>query len=593
MEKLISPVSLLKNLVNDYVRTRTQQPVTLPVQPTKEDFPGEITIVLFPLAKALRQPPQQVAHDLLDFLRTQEPGLIQNADLVGGFLNLQLSDAYWTQFLQQLNAGHPYPVFEPVDDTIVIEFSSPNTNKPQHLGHVRNNVLGWSVAQILQKTGHQRVIKVNLINDRGIHISKSMLAWMKWGQGITPEQAGKKGDHLIGDLYVRFEQEYKKQVNELVARGVPEEEAKEQAPLMQEARQLLRRWEAGDPDVLRIWKQLNEWVLKGFDETYKRLGIEFDAIDFESETYQLGKKIVEEGLQKGIFYRKEDGSVWVDLTDEGLDHKLLLRSDGTSVYITQDLGTIELRWQRYHMDLMIYVVAEEQEYHFKVLKAILKKLGRPYADAVYHLSYAMVDLPTGKMKSREGTVIDADDILDELHELAYSYVAKSEKTRDLSEEEKHQLAEQIALGAIKFFMLRVDPKKRILFRKEEALDLEGYTGPFIQYSHARIASMLRKAGEPPASLQPISASDEERRLLQQLAFYPEILAESSRKYDPSTLANYLYRLAKAFNRYYAQVPILKEVDATRRSWRLALSNAIKRTLHDGASLLGIPMPERM
>ncbi len=590
-----TPVSLIKGIVEEFLKEKgVEQTIPVPVQMTRDEFEGEVTIASFPLAKVFRNSPQAVAESIKEFIEVKHGNKVKKIEVKGGFVNISFDDSYWIEFIRRLSREDVFPIFPEKTETIVIEFSSPNTNKPQHLGHVRNNVLGWATAMLLQRTGTKNVIKVNLINDRGIHISKSMLAWLKWGNGITPEKAGKKGDHLIGDFYVMFEKEYKKQVDELIRQGVPKEEAMERAPLMQEARELLRKWEAGDPEVLRIWRMLNDWVLEGFDITYKRLGITFDHIDYESETYKLGKEIVQEGLDQGIFYKKEDGSVWVDLTDVGLDHKLLLRSDGTSVYITQDLGTIELRWNRYKMDLMIYVVAEEQEYHFKVLQAILKKLGRPYADKIYHLSYAMVDLPTGKMKSREGTVIDADDLLDELHQLAYEKIKGSPKTASLSEEEKHDLAEKIALGAIKFYMLRVDPKKRILFRKEEALDFEGYTGPFVQYTHARISSLWEKAGETVIDFQggyEFNAS--ERQLLKIIAFYGEILQEARRKYDPSALTNFLYRLAKEFNRYYANTPIVKEEDEDARKARLMLSKAVQQVLKDGSDVLGIPLPEKM
>ncbi len=590
-----TPVSLIKGIVEEFLKEKgVEQTIPVPVQMTRDEFEGEVTIASFPLAKVFRNSPQAVAESIKEFIEVKHGNKVKKIEVKGGFVNISFDDSYWIEFIRRLSREDVFPIFPEKTETIVIEFSSPNTNKPQHLGHVRNNVLGWATAMLLQRTGTKNVIKVNLINDRGIHISKSMLAWLKWGNGITPEKAGKKGDHLIGDFYVMFEKEYKKQVDELIKQGVPKEEAMERAPLMQEARELLRKWEAGDLEVLRIWRMLNDWVLEGFDITYKRLGITFDHIDYESETYKLGKEIVQEGLDQGIFYKKEDGSVWVDLTDVGLDHKLLLRSDGTSVYITQDLGTIELRWNRYKMDLMIYVVAEEQEYHFKVLQAILKKLGRPYADKIYHLSYAMVDLPTGKMKSREGTVIDADDLLDELHQLAYEKIKGSPKTASLSEEEKHDLAEKIALGAIKFYMLRVDPKKRILFRKEEALDFEGYTGPFVQYTHARISSLWEKAGETVIDFQggyEFNAS--ERQLLKIIAFYGEILQEARRKYDPSALTNFLYRLAKEFNRYYANTPIVKEEDEDARKARLMLSKAVQQVLKDGSDVLGIPLPEKM
>ncbi len=586
--------------------------VDFPVQPTVVHYPGEVTVVLFPVVRALRRRPQEVGERLLRWLTRRIEGVIEGGQVVGGFLNLRFSGEFWREWLrarlmQWLEEGrYPLPWKRKEEPVLLVEFSSPNTNKPLHLGHVRNNTLGDAVARLLAVTGRGRVVRLNLINDRGIHICKTMLAWMKWGGGATPQSTGKKGDHFVGDFYVLFERRYKDEVERLVReKGMSEEEARREAPLIREAQELLRRWEAGDPEVRQVWKMMNEWVLEGFRETYQRYGVMFDAFEFESETYARGKELVYEGLEKGVFYRKEDGSIWVDLTDEGLDTKLLLRGDGTSVYITQDLGTIDLRWQKYRMQRMVYVVAEEQRYHFQVLKAVLRRLGKPYADTVFHLSYAMVELPEGKMKSREGTVIDADDFLDELTALALEQIRCSEKAKDASEEEKRELAEQVALAAIKFYMLRVDPNKKILFRKEEAMDFEGYSGPFLQYTYARIQALLRKAQEEyglgrEAIVRLLGERgfaeliEEERRLLQMLFFYPVRLWESAQRYDPSLLANALYQLAKEYNRYYARVPILRGSSEEERVWRLALSWWVGETLaHGCVEVLNIPMPARM
>ncbi len=609
----LSDPLVLREAVRDWLRTARGDlaSVDCPVQPTVAHYRGEVTVVLFPVVRVLKQAPQQVGEQLLVWLTERFPGVIEEGQVVGGFLNLRLSGVFWRQWLHtrlvhRVERGeYPLPWTLKDKPVLLVEFSSPNTNKPLHLGHVRNNTLGDAIARLLAMTGRGKVVRLNLINDRGIHICKTMLAWMKWGGGATPQSTGKKGDHFVGDFYVLFERRYKEEVERLVReKGMAEEEARREAPLIREAQELLRRWEAGDPEVRQVWKMMNEWVLEGFRETYRRYGVRFDAFEFESETYQRGKELVYEGLEKGVFFRKEDGSVWVDLTDEGLDTKLLLRGDGTSVYITQDLGTIDLRWQKYRMDRMIYVVAEEQRYHFQVLKAVLHRLGKPYADTVFHLSYAMVELPEGKMKSREGTVIDADDFLDELTELALEQIRQSEKAKDVSEEEKRVLAEQVALAAIKFYMLRVDPNKKILFRKEEAMDFEGYSGPFLQYTYARIQALLRKAWEEygleradivrllsgVASVEP---TEEERRLLQMLYFYPVWLWESAERYDPSLLANALYQLAKEYNRYYARVPILRSSEE-ERVWRLALSLWVGETLaHGCGAVLNIPMPDRM
>lgn len=567
-------------------------------QKTRKEFAGDITLVVFPLAKLLKQAPDGLAHDLGKYLLNIS-GIVKNYNVIKGFLNLEISDAFWVSFLHDFATepqSHSYRI--PNGRYVMIEFSSPNTNKPLHLGHIRNNLLGNSISQILQAAGH-RIIKVNLVNDRGIHICKSMLAWQKFGNGVTPQSTGIKGDHLVGDYYVRFDQEYKRQVDELVQKGVAPEEAKKSAPILREAQEMLRRWEAGDPEVIALWKMMNGWVYEGFDETYRQLGIKFDRIYYESETYMLGKALVLEALQKGILYQKEDGSVWADLTDYGLDHKVLLRADGTSVYMTQDIGTAHQRFSEYPIDEHIYVVGNEQNYHFQALVAVLKKMGFSWADKIVHLSYGMVELPEGKMKSREGTVVDADDLMAEMITTARQISEQQGKLDGLSEEEKNNIIRIVGLGALKYFILKVDPKKNMVFDPKESIDFNGNTGPFIQYSHARIHSVLRKAREMNLTIRPIQVDkidvldEKEKELIQLLYEYRNTLAQSVQELSPAIIANYCYELAKAFNQFYHELSILKEAHEERRMFRLSLSAATAQVLKHAMNLLGIEMPERM
>ncbi|SHJ63475.1 arginyl-tRNA synthetase [Hymenobacter daecheongensis DSM 21074] len=569
----------------------------LTIQPTRKEFAGSFTLVTFPLTKALGKGPEQIGQALGEWLTANEPK-VSGYNVVKGFLNLEIADAEWLRRFAQLVQrpdGAPMPTGGPQD--VVVEYSSPNTNKPLHLGHLRNNFLGYSVAEILKATG-ATVTKANLVNDRGIHICKSMLAYQHYGHGETPQSAGIKGDHLAGKYYVLFEKHYREQVRQLEAEGVAPEIAKKQAPLMLEAQTMLQQWEQGDDAVITLWKQMNGWVYEGFDETYKTIGVDFDKFYYESGTYLLGKERVEEGLQKGVFFRKEDGSVWVDLKEEGLDEKLLLRADGTSVYITQDLGTAELKYQDFGYDLSVYVIADEQNYHMQVLKAVLKKLGKPYADAIYHLSYGMVDLPSGKMKSREGTVVDADELVREVVEAAKTATLEKGKIEGLSDDEQAQLFHTLGLGALKYYLLKVDPKKRMLFNPEESVQLEGHTGPFIQYSHARIAQLRRKAQQmgiaETADFSTLLALEKtEREMVEELARYGSVVAEAARSFSPAVVAQYAYDLAKAYNRFYAEVPVLQEADETRRAFRVALSAQTARAIKASMSLLGIEVPERM
>ncbi|QJX45585.1 arginine--tRNA ligase [Hymenobacter taeanensis] len=569
----------------------------LALQPTRKEFAGQFTLVTFSFTKAIGKGPEQIGQGIGDWLVANEP-LVSGYNVVKGFLNLEIADAAWLEVFEQLRqqpAGTPVETGGP--QNVVVEYSSPNTNKPLHLGHLRNNFLGYSVAEILKATG-ATVTKANLVNDRGIHICKSMLAYQQYGHGETPQSAGIKGDHLAGKYYVLFEKHYREQVKQLEAEGVLPDVAKRQAPMMLEAQDMLRAWEAGDEDVVGLWKQMNGWVYEGFDETYKNIGVDFDKYYYESGTYLLGKERVEEGLQKGVFFKKEDGSVWVDLKEEGLDEKLLLRADGTSVYITQDLGTAELKFQDFHYDLSVYVIADEQNYHMQVLKAVLKKLGKPYADAIYHLSYGMVDLPSGKMKSREGTVVDADELVREVVEAAKAATLKKGKTEGLSEQEAEQLYHMLGLGALKYYLLKVDPKKRMLFNPEESVSLEGHTGPFIQYSHARISSILRKAAEQGVAagasltgLGEIHAT--EREMIQELGRYAAVVAEAATTQSPAVVAQYAYDIARAYNRFYTEVPIIIEPDAAKKAFRVALSAQTAQTIKASMGLLGIQVPERM
>jgi arginyl-tRNA synthetase len=562
------------------------------IQETRKEFEGQVTIVAFPIVRFSRKSPEQTADELGNYLLNNLKE-VTGFNVVKGFLNLVIADAFWLNLFNTELLDASFGKFKPNGNKVMVEYSSPNTNKPLHLGHVRNNLLGYSVAELLSAVGYE-VVKVNLVNDRGIHICKSMLAWQKWGNGETPERSFLKGDHLVGKYYVIFDKEYKKEIEALKLEGLTEEEAKKNAPLIKEAQKMLQDWEAGIPKVIDLWKTMNGWVYEGFAVTYKNLGVDFDKYYYESNTYLLGKGTVEEGLEKGVFFKKPDGSVWIDLTADGLDQKLVLRADGTSVYITQDLGTAQMKYDDFNMDESIYVVGNEQDYHFRVLFLILDKLGKTWAKGLYHLSYGMVDLPSGKMKSREGTVVDADDLIAEMVETARQKTELLGKVNDFSEVEKEDLYNNIGMGALKYFLLKVEPKKRLLFDPSESIDFQGNTGPFIQYTHARIKSLLNKAGFTNSHLVdvPISATELEMILL--LSKYPVELTEAAKAHSPATLANYLYEIAKMFNKFYHEVPpIIKEEDVTLKQHRLNLCSVTANILKSGMKLLGIEVPERM
>ena len=564
----------------------------LALQETRKEFEGQITLVVFPITRFSKKSPEVTGHEIGAFLQEQIAE-ISGFNVIKGFLNLSFSDSYWIELLNQTILADSFGKFPQNGKKLMVEYSSPNTNKPLHLGHIRNNLLGYSVAEILKAYGYD-VIKANLVNDRGIHICKSMLAWEKFGNGETPESSGLKGDHLVGKYYVVFDKEYKKEIEALKSEGQSEDEAKKNAPLIQEAQVMLQKWEAGDEEVLNLWKTMNGWVYAGFDKTYKQLGVDFDKFYYESETYLLGKDIIQEGLEKGVFFKKDDNSVWIDLTDEGLDEKLVLRGDGTSVYITQDLGTAQLKYDEFKMNESIYVVGNEQDYHFKVLFAILKKLGKEWADGLYHLSYGMVDLPSGKMKSREGTVVDADDLMAEMIDTAKERTEELGKTEGFNEEEKVNLYHTIGMGALKYFLLKVDPKKRLLFDPNESVDFQGHTGPFVQYTHARIKSVLRKADYVPGQIKvPSTLSTFERDLIQALANYPAIIEASAKEFSPAQLANYAYDIAKLYNKFYHEETILKAEDENVKGFRLQLSASAARIISESMNLLGIQVPERM
>ena len=570
---------------------------SLVLQPTRKDFAGSFTLVTFPLTKTFGKGPGQIGQALGEWLQANAPA-VRGYNVVKGFLNLEIADAEWLKLFGELYsqpAGAPVPFEGP--RKVVVEYSSPNTNKPLHLGHLRNNFLGYSVAEILKATG-ATVTKANLVNDRGIHICKSMLGYQRYGHGETPQSAGIKGDHLVGHYYVLFEKHYREEVRQLEAEGVAADIAKRQAPLMLDAQQMLQQWEAGNEAVVTLWRQMNGWVYEGHNATYQAIGVDFDKFYYESGTYLLGKERVEEGLQKGVFFNKENGSVWVDLQAEGLDEKLLLRADGTSVYITQDLGTAELKYQDFSYDSSIYVIADEQNYHMQVLQATLKKLGKPYAASIHHLSYGMVDLPTGKMKTREGTVVDADELVKEVEEAAKEATLAKGKIEGLSEEELQQLFHTLGLGALKYYLLKVDPKKRMLFNPEESVQLTGDTGPFIQYSYARI-SKIRRDAEATGVIdltdftQLTELHSTEGELIQELGRYAEIVAEAAHALSPAVVAQYAFDVAKSYNRFYTEVPILKEVDPTKKAFRVALSAKAAQTIKSSLGLLGIEVPERM
>lgn len=568
-------------------------PEALQVQATRKDFEGDYTVVVFPLLRLSRKSPEQTAQELGHAMVLQVPE-IESFRVIKGFLNLKMSAGYWMQNLEEIAADPYYGKKEESGKTVMIEFSSPNTNKPLHLGHIRNNLLGWSVSRIMEANGHH-VIKVNLVNDRGIHICKSMLAWLKFGENNTPETTGIKGDHLVGDYYVRFDKEYKEQVRELERRGIEQETAQKEAPIMKEAQDMLVRWEQGDPAVIGLWEKMNGWVYSGFDRTYERMGVSFDTIYYESRTYLLGKELVMKGLEKGVFYKNEDGSVWCDLTQDGLDKKLLLRADGTSVYMTQDLGTAVSRYEASHFHTHVYVVGNEQNYHFQVLRLILKKLGYSWADNIIHLSYGMVELPEGKMKSREGTVVDADDLMDNMVETARETSEESGKLEDMPEEEKAELFEILGMGALKYFILKVDPRKTMLFDPRESIDFNGNTGPFIQYTYARIRSILRKARERgyASNLHGIPMLEKEWRLIKLMTDFPRVIEESAKEFSPAQIANFSFDLAREFNQYYHEVSVLHEENALVREQRLLLLNQVSKLLKLSMELLGIVLPERM
>ncbi|MFI3327848.1 MAG: arginine--tRNA ligase [Rikenellaceae bacterium] len=566
------------------------------ISTTRKEFEGDYTMVTFPLLKTSRKSPEATAQELGEYIVANTPE-VEAFNVIKGFLNLSLTAEFWGAHFAAIVAEDMFGVApeQSTGRTVMVEYSSPNTNKPLHLGHIRNNLLGWSVAQILKANGH-KVLKVNLVNDRGIHICKSMLAWQKWGAGETPESTGMKGDHLVGKYYVEFDKHYKAEIKELMAAGKSEDDAKKEAPSMIEAQEMLRKWEAKDAEVYALWERMNGWVYEGFDVTYKALGVDFDKVYYESQTYLLGKALVEKGLEAGLFFRKDDGSVWIDLESDGLDQKLLLRGDGTSVYMTQDLGTAVSRAEEESVDAMIYVVGNEQNYHFQVLKLILSKLGYAWADAITHLSYGMVELPEGKMKSREGTVVDADDLVAGMIADARAISDEAGKNDGLTEQQIQEISTTVGLGALKYFILKVDPKKTMLFDPKESIDFNGNTGPFVQYTHARICSVLRRATEQGlacdgAALAQLGAADIE--LVKQIAEFENAVKAAGDAFSPALIAAYSYDLAKLYNGYYHDNPILKEADEKLRALRLALSKCVARTLRTAMSLLGITLPERM
>lgn len=568
---------------------------TVEFQPTRKDFEGDITVVVFPMLRYVKGNPVQIGSQIGDYLQ-EHVDEVAKCNVVQGFLNIVIEDSYYLNFFngikQETNYGYVKTL---LDGAVMVEYSSPNTNKPLHLGHIRNNLLGYSVAEILKASG-RKVYKTQIINDRGIHICKSMLAWQKFGQGETPESTGLKGDHLVGKYYVAFDKAYKEQIAALVTSGIDKDQAEKEAPILLEAQEMLRKWEAGDAEVVSLWKKMNAWVYAGFDTTYKNLGVDFDKLYYESDTYLLGRDVVKEGLEKGVFFKKEDGSVWIDLTDEGLDEKIVLRSDGTAVYMTQDIGTAIQRVTDFpDINGMVYTVGNEQDYHFKVLFLILKKLGYTWAEQLYHLSYGMVDLPSGKMKSREGTVVDADDLITNMEETAETISAELGKLEGYSEEEKQQLYRTIGLGALKYYILKVDPKKRILFNPEESVDFQGNTGPFIQYTYARIQSILRKANFDVSTALDMTFSlhEKEKELLKGIQQFPETIQLAAENYSPALIANYTYDLVKEFNSFYQQVSILGEPDETKKQFRVQLSQKVAEVIQSAFRLLGIDVPERM
>lgn len=563
------------------------------VQKTRKEFSGDLTVVVFPLVRMAKMSPEETANTIGIYLKDKYSE-IEDFNVIKGFLNLVIAKKYWLGFISELLNTSDFAVNKVEDDAALdmVEFSSPNTNKPLHLGHIRNNLLGYSISQILEAAG-KKVSKVNLVNDRGIHICKSMIAWQKFGKGDTPESTGKKGDKLVGDYYVKFDQEYKKQVQELVSSGQERKDAENNAALMIEAREMLVKWEAGDAEVRSLWETMNGWVYAGFDKTYEKMGVSFDKVYYESDTYKLGKEIILEGLKKGVLIQEEDGSVWADLTDKKLDKKILLRSDGTSVYMTQDVGTAHQRYTESSFDQHIYVVGNEQNYHFQVLKLVLDKLGFSWAEKLHHLSYGMVELPEGKMKSREGTVVDADDLMDEMIDTAKHMSDELGKLGDYSEEEKQNIYRQVGLGALKYFILKVDPKKNMLFDPKESIDFNGNTGPFIQYTFARIQSVLRKAVKVEKLVPAIEMNDKEVELAKLLYDFPEIIKAAAESYNPSIIANYMYDLAKEFNQFYHDYSILSADNEEQKVFRIQVAEQVGKVINKGMSLLGIEVPERM
>lgn len=566
------------------------------LQPTRKDFTGDLTVVVFPFTRYSHKSPEETGKELGEYLK-RNIAEVEDYNVIKGFLNVVISSAYWVGVLNGVAGEEKYGYAPKASSRkYMIEYSSPNTNKPLHLGHIRNNLLGWSVSEIQKANGHE-VKMVNLVNDRGIHICKSMIAWQKFAGGATPESTGMKGDHFVGDYYVRFDKEYKAQIKELMQEGMEEEEAKKKAPILLEAQEMLRKWEAGDEDTVALWRKMNAWVLKGFDETYRLMGVGFDKVYFESQTYKKGRDIVLKGLNEGVLYRKDTGSVWADLTGDGLDHKLLLRDDGTSVYMTQDIGTAYERFNEFDMDEMIYVVGNEQNYHFQVLSLICGKLGFPWAQKIHHLSYGMVELPEGKMKSREGTVVDADDLMQEMIDTARETSKELGKLEGYSEAEAEEVYRKVALGALKYFILKVDPKKTMMFNPKESIDFNGNTGPFIQYTYARIQSILRKAAEGGTEIKNsdihVPVSDKEQNIIKLIAKLPAVVKEAGESYSPALLANYSYDLAKEFNQFYHDFSILKETDEAVRNFRLLLAKECGVAIRSAMGMLGIEMPERM
>lgn len=576
------------------------QPADVLVNATKPEFEGDYTVVLFALVKQLKKSPDVLGEEIGNALIEKFPALFSSYNIIKGFLNLSVTDAYWFRFLSDQHSNEKFGFNNNTQEKVMVEYSSPNTNKPLHLGHLRNNFLGWSIAAILKATGHD-VAKTCIVNDRGVHICKSMIAWQRFANGATPASTGMKGDHFVGDYYVKFNDAYKKEIDELVASGMSKELAEKEAPIMKDTQQMLIDWEAGKPEVMELWRTMNGWVYEGFNQTYQRIGSDFDKTYYESNTYLLGKDLVETGLSKGVFFQKEDGSVWIDLTTDGLDEKLVRRKDGTSVYITQDIGLAEQKQKEFNAQQSIYVVGDEQNYHFKVLKLICQKLQLPSADGIYHLSYGMVELPSGKMKSREGTVVDADDLVEEMVNIARQKTEELGKVKDFTAEELKELYDIIGLGALKFFLLRVDPKKKMIFNPEESIDFHGFTGPFIQYTHARIKSILRKAGVN-AELSNVNHSPFtfhlsllplEKELLLTLEQFPTVLNEAASEHDPSKVAIYVFNLAKTFNSFYTEHSIANAENGEKKRMRLAISQLTAQTLKNGMSVLGIRVPERM